>query len=210
MTLSGSALTQFDRHIHIDQDIWTNVDSLFTSRYNSFTKQEDVSDELASLMVTDFRKEGKNDKDVLTELIDRVATLTPLALRSDCRYNMQKTFLWSAASSSKCGIHAERSGSTPVIFHQYVDTLFVSIITLERHQEDATKVDSHSGIFYVGQKKYGCHPSQVSNVRPDNISVFSKPKVTEATAPKPYNRCFNCWAPDAPSVRARGPDIMPR
>lgn len=48
MKLLGSALTMLDGRFQIDQDDWIDVDNPFTSRYDSVTKQEDVSDEQTS------------------------------------------------------------------------------------------------------------------------------------------------------------------
>lgn len=100
------------------------------------TKQEEISDELASLKISDFRREGKNDKEAVTELIDRVAALTLLALPSGRSDSMQKRLLRSAVSGTQWGLHAERSGSISESFHQYIDTLFASFRTLERMSED--------------------------------------------------------------------------
>lgn len=66
MTLTGSTLTLFDVQFQMDQYYWHSVKDLFSSRYNSMTKQEDVSDELGSLRLS-FRKEIKTYKETLTK-----------------------------------------------------------------------------------------------------------------------------------------------
>lgn len=132
----------------MDQYNFINVDNLTTNRYESGNKQKNVNEQLPSLRLTNFRKEGNNDRDELTELIDLVATLTTLALPSDLSDSMQKRFLWQAVGRIEWGLHAKRGGSKTVSFHQYVENLLGSIETLERHHDEATKVRNHSNILY--------------------------------------------------------------
>lgn len=54
-TLPGSALKLFDNDFLIDQDIWPSVDWMFTRRYDSSIKQEEVSNELNTIGVKAFQ-----------------------------------------------------------------------------------------------------------------------------------------------------------
>lgn len=80
MKLVGSTLTQLDIHVEIDYNNWERVDALFTTRFSSATKQEEVSDELAALKIDEFQKDMESEKGALTKLIYRAVVLTSLAL----------------------------------------------------------------------------------------------------------------------------------
>lgn len=62
MTLPRRFLTLFDSHFGIDQPNWAQLVDLFNERYDSVTKKEEVSEELSTLRMKDFRKEDGNEK----------------------------------------------------------------------------------------------------------------------------------------------------
>lgn len=94
-----SALKLFESQFLLDQDNWDNFDMQFTKHYDSFILQDEVSDELANLQNLDFLKEENNGKDALTNLVDRIATIDPLPLKSDGSDTMQKRVLKGVASA---------------------------------------------------------------------------------------------------------------
>lgn len=100
MTLSGSALTLFDSHFVIDQINCAQVVDFFNKQYDSETKQEEMSEELRSLRIKKFRKEGSSDEEALESLVDCITTLYPLSLPSDRNNLMQKRFLRQAVSET--------------------------------------------------------------------------------------------------------------
>lgn len=53
MTIWASALTLFDAHLVVNNADWPQVDTLFSSQYDSETKERDISDDLSSLHVSD-------------------------------------------------------------------------------------------------------------------------------------------------------------
>lgn len=107
MTLSGSALTLLDSNFLINGDNSENVDALFISRFDSVAKQEEVSDELATVRVSDFQKDDENNKDGLAKLFDIITTLIPLSLPSDLSDSMQKIFLKGTLNGTDWALHAE-------------------------------------------------------------------------------------------------------
>lgn len=58
-TFLVNGLILFHGYFQTDQDNWTNVDRLFKTRYDSVTKTKAVSDDLASLQMTNFAKQGR-------------------------------------------------------------------------------------------------------------------------------------------------------
>lgn len=100
MTLSGSVLTLFDSRFRVDIDNRQTAEALFCEIYDSVTKQEEVSDELDSLKISNFRKDSGDVKDVLTEIIARLATLTPLPLKSIRKDIMLNRFPRTAVSGT--------------------------------------------------------------------------------------------------------------
>lgn len=135
MTIDESALTLFDAHFEIDHTNWTTIDNLFTQRYDSTTKQEEVSDELTALKLEDFKNEKNDDKEALSKLVDRIAKLYQLSIPSDRNEAMQKRFLQRAVSGKDWALHADKQASTVQSYHGYVDSLFSAIRTVSRHNE---------------------------------------------------------------------------
>lgn len=78
VTLKGNTLTMFHSHFLIDQDNWIILDTLFKNRYDSCTKQQEASNELATLQIGDFQKDDTSDKDALSKLTYRISRLPPL------------------------------------------------------------------------------------------------------------------------------------
>lgn len=109
MTVAGSALTLFHAHFIVENANWPLVDILSTSRYDSSTKQEEVSDEIASLHTSNFREDGDKERGALSNLIDRIAMLNPLAILSDRNDTVQKRFLRSAVRGRAWDLHAEKA-----------------------------------------------------------------------------------------------------
>lgn len=83
--------------------------------------------------------------------------------------NMQKSFLQQAGNVTEWRLHSDSIGSKTVSSHQYVETLFAFIRTLERNREEASDASRHCEIQNVGLKKYGHHPSYVASMHPSNI-----------------------------------------
>lgn len=69
------------------------MNALFSNRYDSHARQDEICDELAALGIKDFSKNTISDKDMLSNLFDWVATLTPIALLANKRGPMQDCFL---------------------------------------------------------------------------------------------------------------------
>lgn len=82
MTVHGSALNLFDKDFIIDHGNWSNVHMLFTNGHDSKTKQEEVSEELSSVRITNLRSEDESEEESRTKN-DLISTLAMLALLSD-------------------------------------------------------------------------------------------------------------------------------
>lgn len=110
---------------------------------------------------------------------------------------MQKHFLRSYVCRAECHLHAYHANNRDVSYHQYVDSLFASIRTIERNHENMYKVDNSNRIQYDWQKSFGRQPLQTREMISSTIAAaFSKPGNSMATTSiKPHNRCFNCWTP---------------
>lgn len=65
---------------------------MFTSRYDSTIKQKGILVEFNTVRVKSFRTSENSDKEALTKVIDRITTLTPVALYSDRKEGMQGRF----------------------------------------------------------------------------------------------------------------------
>lgn len=105
MTLVEGALVLFDSHFMVDQDSWQNVEALFTNSFDSATKQEEVSDDLAALKIEDYMLDDCSNKDAIKRLIYCIATSVPLALPSNRNDTLQKKFLKLAVNGTEWGLH---------------------------------------------------------------------------------------------------------
>lgn len=82
----------FDNDFLIDQKIWKDVEILFANRFESCSKQVEVSRASASLYIEDLCKETTNENDVFSKLIEWISTLTLLALQCERRNAKQNKF----------------------------------------------------------------------------------------------------------------------
>lgn len=129
MTLSGSALTPFNSHFVIDRPDWAQVVDMFSKRYGSVTKQDEISKKLSSLRIEDFRKEGGSNKEALGDLSDRIATLYPLSLPTDRNDMMQKIFL-KRLLGEQVGVFMQKKIQKKESYHGYLDSSFSAIRTI--------------------------------------------------------------------------------
>lgn len=61
-TITSGLLTLFDSNFAINNANWPEVDAMLTSHFELQTKQEEISDEPASLCISVFRKEDNTEK----------------------------------------------------------------------------------------------------------------------------------------------------
>lgn len=169
-----------------------SIDLLFTHRYDSATKQEEVSDELASLKLDDFKEEQDGEKEALSKLVATIAKLYPFSIPSTSNESMQWPFLKSAGSGLGWALHADKPSINSQSYHGYVDSLYSAIRTINRHNE--TKIKSKSQwILCVGQKRYGNHPSQRN--KPNSVIISFANQQQDGKMLSLHNRCFNFWTP---------------
>lgn len=68
-------LTLFEAHFTVDEPSWMQVDHLFSNRFCTCTKHEDVSGEIALLHNTQFKKENIKYKEAFEKLVDKLSKL---------------------------------------------------------------------------------------------------------------------------------------
>lgn len=190
MTLNGSALPLFNAHFVIDEANWSQVDVLFTQRYDLPTKQEEVSDELSSLNIEDFTKEEGADREALMQVIDQMETLYPLSIPSNRNDTMLKGFLRQAISGTEWALQAENGTQMNGTYHADVDTLFSTIRTIQPHKNNIDTSSQHQRILFLSQKKLGRHPLELSSSQLSQITSAFDDKYKNRQL---QNRCFNCW-----------------
>lgn len=111
--------------------------------------QEEVSDELASIKTTEFRNGTPSKSIVLPKLMNTTTILTLLASPSGRNDMMQKRFLKTVVAGAESELHADKGGSQQVSFQGYVESLFVSVSTNARHNNDPSKTIKRGSILYV-------------------------------------------------------------
>lgn len=175
MNFKKIVLNLFGNHFLINLDHWNTVEALFTNRYGWNTMQEDVSDELSALCISDFRKDT-SDKGAILKLVDRVATQTPVAVLSKRCNKMQegsKKKLFAEKNGECRQKEKYRTSKLPLL-----RLLFAANITIERHYEDVAKATSPSTVLYMGQKRFGRHPLRFTFIhipaKPPRRCVFKR------------------------------------
>lgn len=68
MTTDDSALIFFDAPFAVVHTDWIAIEYMFTQRYDSKTKQEEVSGEMTLLKLNDFKVENNKEKKALIKL----------------------------------------------------------------------------------------------------------------------------------------------
>lgn len=81
-TFKESALTLFNNHFLTDQDNRVSAYAHFLNRYDSYTKQQEVSDDLPSMMIGEFRSDTSSMQSETAEPIDRINMLAELSVPS--------------------------------------------------------------------------------------------------------------------------------
>lgn len=146
-----------------------------------------MSDELNAMRIWSYQTSEDGDKTALNKIIDLITTLAPLALHANRTGEMRRRFLRMKVSGTDWELHAKKGGKSETS-RQYVDSIFVLIRTLERHQEGTKLGNLLNDILYVEQKRYSKHPSSTEN--PSNITIAFKSN--DDMPVRPHNRCSDC------------------
>lgn len=183
MTLAASAVRLSHVQFTINAVDWQTIDKLFMNCFDSSTKQEGISNEFASLHISDLCKEGDTEKEALNKAIDHKATLNALALQSD-RNNMgQRRILRSAIHGKNWGLHAEKGGVGNETYKHFADSIYAAMKTIERLTEKEGGTNDGQGTLYVSQRKYGRHPS-MPYIKIQKYNEVSFPKETKKRNPE--------------------------
>lgn len=78
-------------------------------------------------------------------------------MTSDRNEAMQKQFLKRAVSGTEWALYADKQAPSRQLYHHYADSLFSTICTVIKQDEDKQEKTEH--ILYVRQERYGMHPS---------------------------------------------------
>lgn len=144
----------------------------------------------------DHRKEGDTEKEALTELIDRIATLNPLSLPADRSDLAKRRILRPEVRGGDWVLHAEKGGVKNETYQSLVDSLFAEIRTIDRHTDKREGTNEGYGILYFRQIIYSIHPSKPFTYNSTKTSAFHKQQSNGTTQTDPVgNRCFNYCKP---------------
>lgn len=83
MSFDNSVVTLFDANFAVGFTDWSKIDHLFSQRYDSARKEEEVPDDLASVKLEEYKRETEDDKNALRKVVDRIAKLYSLSIPSD-------------------------------------------------------------------------------------------------------------------------------
>lgn len=205
LTLLETTLILLDAHFAIDEPNWPQVGVLISNKFSSRKRQEEVSDELASPRIAQFREETKGEKKALEKVVDKISKLDALSLPSDQNEIVQKRLLKQAVSGTDYGIHGENAAK-PSFYQTYFYSLFTAIQTMKSHRYNAQESSASHDFLYIGQNRFGKHPSEKSIPKPISSGFEKQEQRTE-----PQNCSFNCWTPkcSARSCKKREASLGP-
>lgn len=155
-------------------------------------KQEEGSDELASLKISGFRKNDESKKNALSKLTNCIAIITPLAIPTDRTDIARKRFLRSEVCGIDWSLHADKGDKKQETYQSLVDTLFASIRVVQKHKAKRGQTDTQPGVLYLGQKRYGIH---LASTRTQQSSVRAALTPHNLNLNPMGDRCFNCSLP---------------